>query len=337
MDSHAAHRVSRRGFVGGLGLAGAAGLLGMRAEAAAAEPPPETTTIRLGGSRTLCFAPQYLAEELLRAEGFTAIQYVQSEPSAEAMARGELDLSFGLGGNFILRVDAGRPLVILAGGHVGCFELFVTRHVRSVKDLKGKAVAIPSPGSGPHVFLSVMLAYVGLDPRKDVRWVPGPFSETMGLLERGEVDAFLGFPPEPQELRARGIGRLLVNTAMDRPWSQYYCCMIAGNTDFVRRNPVATRRALRALLKAADLCAVEPERAADSLLSRGFAQRREYAVATLKDLPWLKWRDYSPEDTVRFFALKLQEIGMIQSTPQQIIQRGTDWRFVTGLRRELKG
>jgi hypothetical protein len=43
-----------------------------------------------------------------------------------------------------------------------------------------------------------------------------------------KIDAFLGFPPEPQELRAQRIGHVLVNTATDRPWSQYFCCMLAG-------------------------------------------------------------------------------------------------------------
>jgi len=109
------HHTSRRAFLAQATVAGAVGLGAWRPPAVAAEPPPETTTIRLGGSRSLCFAPQYVAEELLRAEGFTAVQYVPSEPAAEAMARGELDLSIGLGANFVLRVDAGQPLVILSG------------------------------------------------------------------------------------------------------------------------------------------------------------------------------------------------------------------------------
>src|SRR5205809_5747304 len=82
----------------------------------------------------------------------------------------------------------------------------------------------------------------------------------MRLLAEGKIDAYLGFPPEPQALRAKGIGRVVVNSAVDRPWSQYFCCMLVGNREFVRRHPVATKRALRAILKAADLCAAQPER-----------------------------------------------------------------------------
>ena len=330
-------RVSRRVLLGRLLMLWSGGLLGFRPGQSDAEPPPETARIRLVGGRALCFAPQFVAEELLRAEGFSDVQYVEREPSAEILAAGDGDLSLGLGANFILRVDAGKPVVIVAGGHVGCYELFGTNRIRSIKDLRGRAVAVPFLGSGAHVFLSMMLAHVGLDPRKDVRWVTGPTDEAMGLLAEEKVDAFLGFPPEPQELRARGIGRVLLNTATDRPWAQYFCCMIGGNREFVRRHPVATKRALRAILKAADVCALEPERANRVLVDRGFTQKPEFTRQMLADIPYRRWREYNPEDAVRFYALRLQEAGMIRSSPQKILAQGTDWRFFAELKRELKG
>ncbi len=83
-----------------------------------------------------------------------------------------------------------------------------------------------------------------------------------GIYERGGNVGYLGFPPDPQELRARKIGHVVVNTALNRPWSQYFCCLITGEREWVRKHPVATKRAMRAILKAADLCALEPVRAA---------------------------------------------------------------------------
>ena len=50
-----------------------------------------------------------------------------------------------------------------------------------------------------------------------------------------------------------------------------------------------------------------------------------------------KWREYDPEDTIRFYALRLREAGMIKSSPNKIIAEGTDWRFFNELKRELKG
>jgi NitT/TauT family transport system substrate-binding protein len=53
-------------------------------------------------------------------------------------------------------------------------------------------------------------------------------------------------------------------------------------------------------------------------------------------LPYDKWREYDPEDTIRFYALRLHEAGFIKSTPQKIIADSTDWRFLDELKRELK-
>ena len=207
-------------------------------------------------------------------------------PQAQkAVAAGELDLNVSFVGPAVLQLDAGDPIVLLAGVHVGCFELFGTERVRTIKDLKGKAVAIPQLRSTQHVFLSVMAAHVGLDPQKHIQWVTKPRAEAIRLLAEGKVDGFLGFPPDPQELRAKKIGHVVVNSSVDRPWSQYFCCLVVANRDFVRKHPVATKRALRAILKSTDVCAVEPERVARVLVDRGFAPRHDYALQTLKECP----------------------------------------------------
>jgi NitT/TauT family transport system substrate-binding protein len=182
-----------------------------------------------------------------------------------------------------------------------------------------------------------MAAYVGLDPRKDINWVTHPPAEAMQLLAEGKIDAFLSFPPGPQELRAKKIGHVVVNGAMDRPWSQYFCCMVAGNREFVRKHPVATKRALRAIMKAVDMCALEPEQCARMLVDGGYTQSYDYALQTMKDVIYGKWREYDPEDTVRFYSLRLQEAGMIKSSPKKIIAQGTDWRFLKELKKEMKG
>ena len=336
MHSHA-RPFSRRAFLSELTLAGAAGLLGLHAKYAAAEPPPETTRLRLARNPVLCFAPQFVADELLRLEGFTDVQYVTApEGPYLAVAAGEADINTGLGVQFILRIDAGDPLVILTGTHAGCFELFATERIRSVKDLKGKTVAVPGMGTSHHMVVVSMAAYVGLDPRSDITFVTPATAEAIQLLAEGKIDAMMGFPPETQELRARQIGHVVINTTTDRPWSQYFCCMLASNAGFVRKHPVATKRAVRALLKANALCAQEPERIARILVDKGITTHYGYAVQALKEMPYGRWREYDAEDTVRFYALRLHEAGMIKTTPQKIIAQGTDWRFLNELKRELK-
>ena len=178
---------------------------------------PETTRLKiLDLPRGICPAPQYVAEELLRGEGFTELQYVRKQTQNErlrAVATGEAHMFVTFVPSLVSRLDAGDPLVFLAGSHVGCFELFGTERVRAIRDLRGRTVAIAEEGSPEHLFLSVVLAHVGLDPRRDVRWAVHPAAEAIELLSAGKIDAFLGFPPVRQELRARKIGHSILNSA----------------------------------------------------------------------------------------------------------------------------
>ena len=323
---------SRRDFLTSLSVAGAAGIL-CAPGALADEAPLETTTLRLQRGATICLAPGQIAEELLRAEGFTDVRYVD----IETVASGEIDFAFQTAAWVVSRLDAGEPMTALAGVHSGCYELFAHEPIRAISDLKDKKVGIPQePGSSGHLLLASIAAYVGLDHQTDIDWVRTPTGDFMEPFAKGEVDAFLGFPPEPQELRSRKVGRVILNTATDKPWSQYFCCIAFGNRDFVRAHPIATKRYLRAVLKAADMCAAEPERAAQRLVDAGFAGRYDYALQTLIELPYDRWREFDPADSIRFYALRLHEAGMISASPNEILAEGTDWRFLAELKRELK-
>jgi NitT/TauT family transport system substrate-binding protein len=329
---------NRRRFLGTLS-AGAAGLIGAATASFPQEAPLEITSIHIAKNSTICIAPQYIADDLFRAEGFTDIQYLERAPAvlSAALGRGEVDFSLHLSAPSIVAIDAGDRIALIAGVQVGCLELFAKEHIRSIRDLRGKKVGVQAWGGTPHIFLSSMAAYVGLDPVSDIEWVLSPSVAPMELFVDGKIDAFLGTPPEPQQLRAQRIGHVIVNSNVDRPWSQYFCCMLTGNRDFVRKHPVATKRVMRAILKATDFCVSNPAGAARRMVDGGFTDRYDHALQTLKDVPFNRWRDYDPEDTIRFYALRLREAGMIKSTPNRIVAEGTDWRFFNELKREMKG
>ena len=330
---------NRRLFLSMLSSAACMSLIG-GSNVGAQDERLETTTIRIAKIAGICIAPQYVADALLRAEGFTDIRYVQANagaPAVRALIGGDIDFTANFSPPLIIPIDAGEPITIVAGQHVGCFELFAREGIRSIPDLKGKTVGVQGLGSSQYTFLSGMAAYVGLDPEKDIRWITSSSPSPMELFADGKIDAFLGFPPEPQELRSRNIGRVIFNSATDRPWSQYFCCMLAGHRDFVRKNPVATKRLLRAIIKATDLCATQPEWVAQRIVEAGFTSQYEYALRTLKEISYGRWREYDPEDTVRFYSLRLREAGFIRATPNEILADGTDWRFLRELKLELKG
>jgi NitT/TauT family transport system substrate-binding protein len=321
-----------------LQLAIGAALGGAWSRAGAAEPPPETARIRIQQAAIACFAPLYIAEALLKAEGFTEVEYVKT-PEAEGPGRtlgeGRVDIIQDDTAAHVMNLERGVPLVVLGGVHTGCWELFAQAPIRSLVELKGKTIAAPEKSSR-QAFVAALIASVGLDPRRDVKWIGHEAAHSMKLFEDGRIDAFMGFVPEPQELRARHVGHVLIDFNNDRPWSQYFCCLNAGHRDFVRKHPVATKRALRALLKATDLCASQPEVAADAMLTKGVAANRDYLLQAVKDIGYRKWRDYEAEDTMRFWSLRLRELDIIKSDPKKLLAQGTDWRFIREVKKELK-
>jgi NitT/TauT family transport system substrate-binding protein len=330
---------TRRDFLASASLAAAAGTLGA-AGSFADERLLETTTVRLLKESGVCDAPLYVAEALLRADGFSDVRYVHIEPGntdAGMVADGKLDFSQSYAPEALRQMDAGKPVTALAGVHPGCHELFAREPVNSIKDLKGRSVAVPEEiGYANRLILSVMATYVGLDPAKDIAWVTGPGATPIDLFVDGKSDAFFGGPLEAAAVRDKGISRVILKTATDLPWSQYFCCVLAGNSNYVQKYPVATKRVVRAVLKAADICFAEPKQAAQRLVDGGFTERYDYTLQGLGEVPYGKWREYDPEDTLRFYALRLHEVGMIKSSPNALLAEGTDWRFLNELKRELK-
>jgi NitT/TauT family transport system substrate-binding protein len=300
---------TRRHFLTMTALAGASGILPPR-RAKAAEPALETTRVRLAKIPVICFAPQYVCEALLRAEGFTDIRYIDTTVAGlfEDLARGKFDFASNLSLDSITAIDAGVPITILSGVHAGCYELFAHGDIRSIADLKGKRIGM----LGTTSLVATLAAYVGLDPKKDLTMVNDPAAKPFELFMEGKLDAYLAFPPAPQELHARKVGHVILRTAVDRPWSQYFCCTMA------------------------DLCANAPEQAARLIVDGGFTKSYEYALQTLTENPYGAWREFDAEDSIRFYALRMHELRLIKSTPQRILAEGTDWRFLNELKRELK-
>jgi NitT/TauT family transport system substrate-binding protein len=343
-------RLERRRVLQGLGavsvsLAGGSLLAGCANQVApffagSTGSRPETTTIRLPGGFVTCVSPVFLAADLLRADGFTDVTYVPVTSDADlipGVSAGDIDMAMQTAAITTTQADTNSSYVHLAGIHVGCYELFATAGIRSMGDLKGKRIAVNALGSASHIYTAAMAAYIGLDPNRDLTWVTDTPGDAMRAFEAGQIDAIMAGPPEPQQLRKMGLGRVIVNMNTDRPWSQYYCCMLIANRAFVQNNPVAAKRALRAVLKATDLCATDPAGAAQRLIDRGDVTNYDDTLQMLRrDVSYDRWREYDPEDTIRFYGLLLHQIGMVKSTPDKIIAQSTDWRILNELKKELK-
>ena len=333
---------SRREFVNGLGLTGTASLVGLRAGPAAAEPPPETTTIRLlKAADTICVAPQYVAEELLRGEGFTDVRYVGPAPGVgfdKFLASGDVNIAMDLAASQLTAIDVGVPMVIVAGR--------ARRLLRALRDRPGphdprsegkdRGRAGPADRSAPD---SVH--------HDRVRGARSPEGHQVGGAFRRGVDArswrrarLMPSWASRRSRRSSGPGRSGTGCST-RPSTGRGLNTSAAWRGAPRvrpqKHPVATKRAMRAILKAADICAREPARAGPVARRQGVRDALRLRPPNHEGDPLRRWRDYDPEDTVRFYALRLHELGMIKTSPQKLIAQGTDWRFLTELKRELKG
>jgi NitT/TauT family transport system substrate-binding protein len=338
---------SRRHLLTNIAVAGATGFAGLGAagfyggrKSVAAEPPPEVTSIRLERDPVICITPQ-VVEAFLRQEGFTDIRYVDvTEPDnvpgviPHMIAHGKVDFGRSFAPDMVIGMDAGAPITILAGLHSGCFEILGRDDIRRITDLKGRTVGVGVQGDKP--LLTIMTRLVGLDPDKDINWIISPAPSPPELFLEGKIDAFLADPPILQEVRERRIGHTVASSITDHPWSDYFCCMLAARTEFAQRYPVATKRVLRAFLKTLDLCASDPNGAAHLWVDRGITTRYDYAQQMLNETRYDIWRDYDPEDSVLFYALRLHEAGIVKSSPQKLILEHTDWRFLNELKREMK-
>jgi NitT/TauT family transport system substrate-binding protein len=339
--------MNRRHFLGssaalgasvvGAGMGAACARAPSASASAAVLGPPETTAIRIAGVG-VCDPALWSAGDYLLEEGFTNARIMP--PSITAFQRGEVDISAGYSQWIIANVDAGSQMVALAGLHTGCIELWAKPGIASIRDLKGKTIAVSATDVTDVIygFWSAMLASVGIDARTEVNFVPaGTATSTLEVFLQGRSDALLAAAFQVPLLRAdpRNGGRLLMSNLEDKPWSQYYCCQLIANRDWVRQYPTAAKRATRAILKANDRVAKDPAAAVLAGVAQGlFTISYDTVLAVLKNCKY-EWRDFDAEETLRFFALQLAEYKLVKGVPQQLVGQSSDYAYVRELRKQF--
>jgi len=307
-----------------------------------AEPgPPETTTVRIV-KPAACDPGIWLAKDLLLEEGFTDVRFVATPfISRQWITENLADVSLAHTEFVTGAIDSGLPIVVLTGLHAGCLELWVGQGISNVHDLRGRRISVCYKGIEDQffTFFAVLLQYVGIDPLKDVHFVEsglGKHDDMVKAFVEGRADAVIAGAAQGPLLRrlSRAPGRVILET-MQKPWSQYFCCNFVANRDWAQRNPNATKRVTRAILKATDRAAKDKPRSAHDAAATGIGVEESIVAETIAMCTY-NWRDADPGDTLRFFGLRLADAKLIKSTPQQLIDQGTDLAYMRQLRGELK-
>jgi NitT/TauT family transport system substrate-binding protein len=321
-------------IVGGSALAACA----RRSEASTLE----TTTVRIAYP-VECDPGLFLANDYLLQEGFTDVQFVNTPFTSRGwITNNKADFACAHSEFAVGAIDAGLPLRVLTGLHSGCLELWVRDGITRVSDLRGKTISVRVKDISDlfYAWFATYLGWVGMR-LTDVEFItakgPDDYFGMVDAFKEGRADAVLAGAAEGPRLKRllRAPGHVLLETMTEKPWSQYFCCSLVVNREWARQNPVATRGVTRALLKATDAAAKDPARAARDVVARGLFDDESLVTETMAMCTY-NWPDVDPEETLRFFALRLAEAGLITRTPQQIIAQGTDFAYMRQLKTELR-
>jgi NitT/TauT family transport system substrate-binding protein len=215
------------------------------------------TKVRIGVFSNTCEAPTYAAYEkgFFKKEGLD-VELVNGNNKIfkDLLATGKLDATVGLLAQWIKPAEVGLNVKFTAGIHTGCIHVIVPKSsgIKTVKDLKGKRIAVPSIGSGPMLFTARVLADKGIkDPYGAADWKIYPQSEHQLVLTKHQVDAAAVADPIATVLIDTGKYREIINNSTFKPYSQEYCCLLVMRGSLVKSNPKTAAAITRAYLNSA--------------------------------------------------------------------------------------
>lgn len=299
-------------------------------------PAPETATVRLAAG--VCDAPVMASERFLREEGFTDIQ-ISDAAGLPGLTGGKVDLATVFMTQLANAVDTGKPVVGVAGIHAGCAEVWAQRSIASLNDLRGRTIAVPATTADniAYVFLAIALKNAGIDP-KEVNFVIDA-NPTKAYLD-GKSDALVSATTGAVALHANPAnkGHVILDQSMAKPWSEQDCCILVANADWLRANPIAATRAVRAVMRAADSLGDDRAETVKQMTDKGlFGGAKNYdAARAAANMVSLDWRALDPARSLRFHGGLMAQVGLMKTPADEIATKGTDTAAFQELKVVLK-
>jgi NitT/TauT family transport system substrate-binding protein len=301
-------------------------------------PPPETASIRLAPGA--CDAPMMIAERYLQEEGFTSVQFVTTG-GPPGLTGDRADLAVMFVPTLTSAVEGGAAIVGLGGLHTGCAEIWAPQSLSSLKDARGRTVIVTAktPDNLPYSYIALGLKNAGVDP-SEVNFIVQPDANLTQLFLEGKSDllflattADVAFKSNPQNK-----GHVVLDQAMEKPWSEQNCCMITSTTAWLRTNPAAAKRALRAIYRAADSLPKDRSDAAKVAVDKGLfggAANVELVREAANMVPY-DWRSYDVPESIRFHTKLMSAVNLSKLTPEETIAKSTELRYAKELASEIK-
>ena len=310
------------------------------AAAPAAPPtiaPPETTKIRIACNS--CDAPIMAAEAYLREEGFTDVQ-ITDAATLTALTDGKVDMGNLFPPAYAAALEGGLRVVGLGGLHAGCIEIWAPQSVASLKDLRGHTIVVQAKTIRDTVYGNAVmfLKQAGVDP-KDVNFVAQSDADVVKLYLDGKNDAVLVAAAAAEALKANPAnkGHVIFTQSKDEPWSRLDCCLVATTQDWYRANPIATKRAMRAILRAEDALTADRAAAAKLATDKGlFGGANNFNnVRNAVNMLTFNWRDLDADKSLRVSGAILADTGLMKISVDELA-KSLDLRILRELQTELK-
>src|ERR1017187_8445798 len=142
--------------------------------------------------------------------------------------------------------EQGVPVRICYLGHRDGSEIVVAKNsrIRSLPDLKGKKVAIPSPYSNQNFVIHKLMEDYGMKP-DDIQFVVLPPPDMPTSLASGAIDGYFVGEPFCAKAELDGIGRVLY-FARDI-WPNFISCALVVHEDLIKEQPEVVRDLVRGI------------------------------------------------------------------------------------------
>lgn len=278
--------------------------------------------LKVGYSGSLCEAPLHMAIE----KGFFAEEGLKVDPiklapgtAFESISSGQTDAGFNLMANLIQPLSNGLPVKLTVGLHTGCDKVLVPNNgkIKSIEDLKGKRIGVPSLNSSPIIFAKRVLAAHGIgvtEKNMEVEFVVFSDSELPLALEKGAIDAIAANDPVASIAADKYGLNILADSAMDAPYKDQYCCIAYVSNKLLAEHPEAAAQYTRAMMKASRWIQAHPDETAklqvDNKYVAGDAEKNAKILKTFMYTPSVQ-KAYDSFTTV---AKELQDIGMLDKS-----------------------
>lgn len=213
--------------------------------------PPEKITIAYSTASNAMLMYVALAKDYFKEEGLSATlqPHAFGKPALQSVIDGNADIATAGDTPIVFAVMNGKKITTVAMIQTSNKnEAIVARQDRGIagpSDLKGKKIGLTTGTTGDFFADSFLIAH-GID-RTQVKFIDLKPSEMAAALDSGKVDAVSTWNPTLIQLKKK-LGSNGIIFYGESLHTEIFC--VAAMQDYVKKNPEAIKKLLRALIKA---------------------------------------------------------------------------------------